>query len=359
MNDQQVTRGRSATFGHSAAARTEFAEPRRRSLPTVSAVIVTYNRRHQLETTIAAVSLDDAVHEIVVVVDGCHDGSYELARALAQNDDRIRVVWQPNGGDASARQAGVEAATGDIVLMLDDDVIAAPGLASGHAERHLQTPDAVVLGYMPVWLPPKRSPGQFASYIYATEYESTCRHYEADPASILRNLWTGNMSLWRSDALRIGFVTRGWQLGYHSDQGLGLRCVREGMSGVFDRRLGALHMHARDMNAFLSQSRLRGGDRRTLCITFPDLVNADELHDRLPAVARAAVALAARPRLYGPLMATLKWHARTAGGARQWWLESFLARFMRQVELRRGYQERPLTKMVDELPAPARTHAVT
>jgi glycosyltransferase involved in cell wall biosynthesis len=329
------------------------------SIPAVSAIIVTYKRPHRLAEAIRAVSACGDASEIVVVVDGCHDGSYELASEMARSDARIRVAWRANGGDAAARQTGIETATGEIVLMLDDDVIASPGLAGRHALRHVDTPGAVVVGYMPVRLPTKREAGQFATRLYADEYERACRRYEADPGSILRGLWAGNVSLRRTDALRIG-IDGGSKLYYHSDQEFGLRCLRAGLVGVFDRDLKAEHLHERDTDAFLWQARQRGWDRRTLEILFPDLVQVGDFDDEMSRLTCGAIAVAAASPLRNTVTTTLRCQVRRAGRAHAWRLESAIARFMRQIELRRGYQDGPPLRVVDETQA-ARTptHALT
>jgi glycosyltransferase involved in cell wall biosynthesis len=309
------------------------------SLPSVSAVVVTYNRRDRLAESVAAIAGDPHAFQIVVVVDGCDDGSYEMLTELAKSDPRIRPVWQENAGDAAARQVGVEHATGEVVLVLDDDVLAGPGLAEGHARVHAATPGAVALGYMPVRRPPVRRPGGFASHLYADEYEAQCRRYEADPSTILRGLWTGNLSMRRADALRVGFRTEGQRLGYHSDQAFGLRCLRAGLVGVFDRGLFAEHLHERDVDTFVRQSRIRGSDRRRLEELFPDLISRRDLQDRLSPPVRIAVAVAAAPGMCRVAAPALLWYARWAGQARLWRLESTFARYLRQVELRRGYRD--------------------
>ncbi len=275
-----------------------------------------------------------------MVVDGCNDGSLELANELATVDHRIRVVWQANGGDAAARQAGIQHATCDVVLLLDDDVVAGPGLATGHARWHAKISNAVILGYMPVDLPIQRRPGAFATYLYASEYECQCAKYESDPSRILNTLWTGNLSLRRDDAMRIGFQSDGERLAYHSDQAFGLRCQRQQMVGVFDRQLVAIHRHDRDMDLFIRQSRMRGSDRRILERRYADLTSVRDLHDVLPLPVRAAVAAAAAPWLHPLVTAMMRWHTVRAGQAHLWRLETALARCMRQVELRRGYRER-------------------
>jgi glycosyltransferase involved in cell wall biosynthesis len=309
------------------------------SLPSVSAVIPTYQRRDQMAEAVQAIAADPHATEIVVVVDGGDDGSFELLTELARADARILPVKQPNSGDAIARQTGVEHASGDIVLLLDDDVIAGPALAQLHAQVHARTPGAVVLGYMPVARLTVRRPGGFSNDLYSDEYEAQCRRYESDPATILRNLWAGNVSLRRTDALQVGLAVSGQRMRRHSDQAFGLRCLRAGLTGVFDRGLAAQHRYVRDLDTFLRQARTSGRARRELEAKFPDLISHGDLDDQLPAALRAAFALAAAPGLCRVVAPAMHWNVRRAGQLRLWWVESTLARCLRQVELRRGYRE--------------------
>jgi len=322
------------------------------SLPSVSAVIATYQRRDLMARAVRAVATDPYVDEIVVVVDGSPDGSYELLTEMAADDPRIRPLWRENGGEAAARQSGVEEATGDIVLLLDDDVIAGPGLSRAHAAVHACTgggggdaPGVVVLGYMPTRRPAVRRPGGFTTDLYADEYEARCRRYESDPSTVLRNCWAGNVSIRRADALRVGLRGGGPRLAYHSDQEFGLRCLRAGLTGVFDRGLVAEHHHERDLDTFLRQARNAAADRVALERLFPDLIPPGGLRDTLPLPVRAAVAATAAPGLCRVAVPVLRWSIRLAGRLRLWRLESALGRYLRQVELHRGYRQPALAGM--------------
>jgi glycosyltransferase involved in cell wall biosynthesis len=300
---------------------------------SVSVVIPTYQRRAGLAEVVRAAGTDACVTQIVVVIDGCDDGSYELAKELAETDPRIEPVWQENGGDAAARQTGVERAREDLVLLLDDDVVARPGLAQAHARIHAGVAGLVLLGYLPVEQPAVRGAGDFATLLYAEDYERMCRRYEADPDTVLTHLWMGNVSLRRADALRVGLVGP-HRYGYHGDQDFGLRCRRAGLAGRFDRTLVAGHRHRRDLDSFVRQARLRGADRRYLRAHFPEV--ALDLTDRLPGPVRVAVALAAAPPLHRWATLALRAGLRFAGQAGAWDAQIALARLLRQVELRRG-----------------------
>ncbi|MCE9530253.1 MAG: glycosyltransferase family 2 protein [Planctomycetes bacterium] len=61
--------------------------------------------------------------ELVVVDDGSTDGSYDLLQTLAANDKRVKVVrLRRNFGQAAAMQAGIDAASGDVIATMDGDL---------------------------------------------------------------------------------------------------------------------------------------------------------------------------------------------------------------------------------------------
>lgn len=104
----------------------------------ISVVVPTYNRKaivtRTMETLFAQECPRDSM-EILVVVDGSTDGSAESLRAL-HAPCSFHVLQQENRGLAGARNSGLRAATGDVVLFLDDDMRCATRLVAAHLEAH-------------------------------------------------------------------------------------------------------------------------------------------------------------------------------------------------------------------------------
>jgi glycosyltransferase involved in cell wall biosynthesis len=59
--------------------------------------------------------------EILIIDDGSTDESPVIIREYGERDRRIRVISKPNGGLASARNSGIEAARGEYILHVDSD----------------------------------------------------------------------------------------------------------------------------------------------------------------------------------------------------------------------------------------------
>ncbi|MBE3602978.1 glycosyltransferase family 2 protein [bacterium] len=85
----------------------------------VSTIIPVYNGAATIARAIdSALAQDFDGQEIIVVNDGSTD---DTAGELARYGDRIRVINKPNGGAASARNAGVSVASADYIAFLDAD----------------------------------------------------------------------------------------------------------------------------------------------------------------------------------------------------------------------------------------------
>lgn len=88
----------------------------------VSIVIPVYNRCLLIERCVRSVMQQTYRQlEIILVDDGSTDGGAELMDTLAARDERLKVIHKTNGGVSSARNAGLDAATGQYVQFVDSD----------------------------------------------------------------------------------------------------------------------------------------------------------------------------------------------------------------------------------------------
>lgn len=88
----------------------------------ISVIISVYNMAPYIRRCIDSIrnqSYDDL--EIITVDDGSTDESGIICEKLAQQDKRIVVIHKKNGGNASARNAGIDVARGEFLAFVDAD----------------------------------------------------------------------------------------------------------------------------------------------------------------------------------------------------------------------------------------------
>lgn len=108
--------------------------------PLVSVVICTYQRRAMLAQTLDSVRAQSWPVEIIVVSDGCTDGT----NAWLQSQPDVRAIClERNRGKSTALAVGIAAASGELVLVLDDDDLLLPGAVQVLASSLLQDPDRI------------------------------------------------------------------------------------------------------------------------------------------------------------------------------------------------------------------------
>lgn len=89
----------------------------RSSWPTISAVVCAYNEERTIRECLESLSACDYPHlEIIVCDDGSTDATLDIVKEF-----NVRILDLPHAGLSVARNAGIEASTGDIVAFLDAD----------------------------------------------------------------------------------------------------------------------------------------------------------------------------------------------------------------------------------------------
>lgn len=108
-----------------------LAEKRGNMAKLVSVIVPIYKVEPYLEKcvdSILAQTYPDL--EVILVDDGSPDGCGDICERYAAQDARVRVVHKENGGLSSARNAGLDVATGDYVLFTDGDDWIEPEMVS-------------------------------------------------------------------------------------------------------------------------------------------------------------------------------------------------------------------------------------
>jgi glycosyltransferase involved in cell wall biosynthesis len=110
-----------------------------------SVIIRSRDEMARLRLTLA--SLADQPAQIIVVDDGSTDATAAMAGASGMP---LTIVRHPQArGRSAAANAGAEAASGDLLIFLDGDTLAAPGMVAAHVAAHAV--DAGIVGRGETW----------------------------------------------------------------------------------------------------------------------------------------------------------------------------------------------------------------
>lgn len=236
-----------------------------------SVVIPTYERRETVVRSVLALQNQELRDfEVVVAVDGSSDGTAAALRALSPSFP-LRVLEQPNQGRAAAVNAGAAAASGEILLVLDDDMSADPRLLAEHDRSHRQGAD-VVMGDIP--LDPD-SPRNLLSWGVGWWARSRCERLSSGEEEIgIADLLTGQMSISRGAFAEIGgfdvsFTREGLFGG--EDLDLGYRLQKAGRRVVFNPRAISFQHYAVDPLAYLDRAYESGRADWELVAKHPEL----------------------------------------------------------------------------------------
>ena len=116
------------------------------SQPLISVIVPAYEAQLYLNRCIASIVQQTYSNlEIILVDDGSKDGTGAICDAWAENDNRIIVIHQSNGGVGNARNSGLAVAHGSYIAWVDsDDWIDQGYIATLYAILHRNQADMVV-----------------------------------------------------------------------------------------------------------------------------------------------------------------------------------------------------------------------
>jgi len=224
----------------------------------LSIIVPTRNRKEMIAKTLPALlnqKVPAGEYEVVVVSDGSTDGTVEFLSTL-NSPVSLRVIDRPHRGLAATRNAGIQAARGEIVLLIDDDMIGDPSLAEKHIAAHDGGRACVAIGAL-------RTSPQSASSL-ATELVRTSHQAYHDqlvrqgPSRSRYRLWlAANFSAPRSLLL----AHHGYDERFLSseDHELAIRLWDAGVSFKFLPEALAYEIYSKDANRVVASDAPRTG----------------------------------------------------------------------------------------------------
>ncbi|MGD9794173.1 MAG: glycosyltransferase family 2 protein [Acidimicrobiia bacterium] len=220
-------------------------------MATVSVIVPTFNRRARLERVLAALGtqtfpLDQL--EVIVVSDGSTDGSVEWL-STQSFPFAFEVVEQANAGPAAARNNGVAHSSAPLILFIDDDVVAEPGLVAAHCQAHDRHGDhAIVIG--PMLTPDEEPLLPWVRWEQTMLYKQYRDMTQGRWHPTARQFYTGNASLPR----RAFDDVRGFDTSFRraEDVELAYRLADRGYHFEFEPEARARHYAERSFQSWLS-----------------------------------------------------------------------------------------------------------
>lgn len=208
----------------------------------LSVVIPTFNRAGLYAQTIPALTnqkTDGFTYEVIFVANGSTDETDAILKGVvAANPEIFRYFWiQPTGGPSAPRNVGIRAATGDIIIIIDDDVAPDPDLVLRHMEFHRQYPEAHHAAVGQVYVPERLLSDPMSLF---HEHYSYDRHHNADRLTYF-DFWTCNVSVKRQFMLDHGMFDE--KILWVEDVEVAHRLERAGMHLHFLPAARGQHLH--------------------------------------------------------------------------------------------------------------------
>jgi GT2 family glycosyltransferase len=215
---------------------------------SLSVVIPTKDRATALARTLDALEAQragDAKVETIVIDNGSTDATVEQVRDRESGAaTTIRLIEQPRGGPAAARNAGVEAASGEIVLFLGDDTEPeGPDLLRAHLDLHTARPEGsyAVLGRI-TWNP-HRPVTPFMRWLENGGPQFHYTEIAAGPVDVAAYFYSSHASVKRSLFERVGGFDPRFPTAAVEDTELGGRLADAGIELDYHPELLVLHDH--------------------------------------------------------------------------------------------------------------------
>ena len=234
----------------------------------ISVVIPTFNRAPMLPRVIEALmsqECDGFTYEVIYVSNGSTDSTSAVLREASERyDGRLRFFEiAPTGGPAAPRNHAIRHATGDVVIIEDDDIVPAPDMVRTHLEFHRAHPEPHHAALGDVYVP-----DELMSHPMSVLHEFPYHEFRGRDRLSWLHFWTCNVSVKRRFMLEHGMFDERF-LGYE-DVLCGRRLADAGMHLHFLPASRAEHLHRFEGTLVPAKARQYGMWLHSLLEVVPD-----------------------------------------------------------------------------------------
>lgn len=214
-----------------------------------SVCIPSRNRAGLLEQTLQSLDRQSVGRdqlEVIVAVDGSTDHTIDMLRRLSTTYP-LKWTRLEGRGSGAARNAAASQAGHEVLIFLDDDQIASPGLVAAHLDAHGRGDLVIVQGDYPMAAGREQSG---ASLIFERSRSRTIGLLTPS-AMVPYHLWGANFSVRRETWALVGGFDE--DLPRSQDLDFGLRVADLGVPLVIERQALSHHLHYVTATAYRRQ----------------------------------------------------------------------------------------------------------
>ena len=241
----------------------------------LSVVIPTYNRRAILRKTLLALmsqTLGPEKFEVIVVDDGSSDDTVSMVGQLNPSFG-LRILAAKHAGANAARNLGIQAAQGNVILITGDDMIPEPSFLEAHAAFHERNPSELdaMLGFID-WSP-EITVTPFMKFIVSPEGGQQFSFHEVrEGKADFRLFYTSNLSLKRDLLFKQALLfDQDFTYPAYDDVELGYRLSMQGLQLHYNAMAVTSHHHEITLAGFVQRQRKAGHMAVVLARKHPEL----------------------------------------------------------------------------------------
>ncbi|MDR3554920.1 MAG: glycosyltransferase, partial [Syntrophobacteraceae bacterium] len=241
----------------------------------ISVIIPTCNRANILGKcldSLAAQTMPAKSFEVLLCDDGSTDNTPELVGSYKGPFRLQHFRHEKSMGPAAARNKCIRAASGELLLIINDDTICAPDLLETHLRAHTENKGKKisVLGIFEYTPEAKTDP--FVYFLSKSDILFAYPGMKDGAFYPYRYFWTCNISIARQAVLDAGLFDEDFKEPMAEDTELGYRLEKMGYVVLYCARAKSLHDHSLDVKGFAKRYEMSGRNMVKLFSKHPELL---------------------------------------------------------------------------------------